>query len=105
MVQDISLETSRPYPEMEREIEALLEAETDCTANLSNIASVLYWGMTDVNWLGFYLWNGQELVLGPFHGKSATTRIKAGNGVCGTAFASREIQRVEDVLNFPGHIP
>ncbi len=105
MVQDTSLATSRPYPDMEREIEALLEAETDCTANLANIASVLYWGLTDVNWLGFYLWNGEELVLGPFHGKSATTRIKSGNGVCGTAFAARSIERVEDVLNYPGHIP
>lgn len=105
MVQETTLTSSRPYPEMEREIEALLEKETDCTANLANIASVLYWGMTDVNWLGFYLWNGEELVLGPFHGKSATTRIRSGNGVCGVAFASRDVQRVEDVLNFPGHIP
>lgn len=105
MIQETTLTNSRSYPEMEREIEALLVKETDCMANLANISAVLYWGLTDVNWLGFYLWNGEELVLGPFHGKSATTRIRSGNGVCGVAFASREVQRVEDVLNFPGHIP
>jgi GAF domain-containing protein len=105
MVLETTMKTSRPYPEMEREIKALLEKETDRTANLANIAAVLYWGLTDVNWLGFYLWNGEELVLGPFHGKSATTRIRSENGVCGVAFAAREVQRVEDVLNFPGHIP
>jgi GAF domain-containing protein len=105
MVNQEAMTVSRPYSDMEREIEALLEKERDCTANLANIASVLYWGMTEVNWLGFYLWNGSELVLGPFHGKSATTRIASGNGVCGTAFERREVQRVEDVLNFPGHIP
>ena len=105
MILETTITRSRLYPEIEREIEALLEKESDFIANLANIASVLYWGLTDVNWLGFYLWNGDEMVLGPFHGRSATSRIRSGNGVCGVAFAERKVQLVEDVMNFPGHIP
>jgi len=83
---------------------AITHGETNLIANLANI-SALIWMYTDrINWAGFYLFDGSELVLGPFQGKPACIRIPMGKGVCGTAALSRETIVVEDVDNFPGHI-
>lgn len=83
---------------------ALLEGEHDLVANLANASAALMAGLENVNWVGFYLLRGEELVLGPFQGKPACIRIPLGKGVCGTAAALNKTQRVEDVHSFPGHI-
>ncbi|HYE81696.1 MAG TPA: GAF domain-containing protein [Clostridia bacterium] len=85
-------------------LEGLLSSETDWLANLSNAAALLYTNLKDINWSGFYLIKKNELVLGPFQGKTACTRIKPGKGVCGTAAAEMKTQLVPDVHLFPGHI-
>ena len=71
---------------------------------LSNAAALLWEALPDINWAGFYLTKGETLYLGPFQGKTACTVIPFGRGVCGTAAATREIQLVKDVHQFPGHI-
>lgn len=85
------------------QIKALIEGETDLTANLANISAALkeQFGWL---WVGFYLVKVDELVLGPFQGPVACTRIKKGRGVCGTSWASAETLIVKDVEKFPGHI-
>jgi GAF domain-containing protein len=85
-------------------LQALLEGETDLVANAANTAALLFHGLPELNWAGFYLMNGGELVLGPFQGKPACVRIAVGRGVCGTAAATRRTVRVQDVHAFPGHI-
>lgn len=85
-------------------IRLLTDGESNLVANCANVASVLYHVLDDVNWAGFYLWDGTELVLGPFHGKPACLRIALGRGVCGTAALERRTVVVEDVEAFPGHI-
>lgn len=85
-------------------LEGLLSSETDWLANLSNAAALLYTNLDNINWSGFYLMKEEELVLGPFQGKTACTRIKPGKGVCGTAAAEMKTQLVQDVHLFPGHI-
>lgn len=85
------------------QIEALITGEPDLTANLANIASALKYGM-DFFWVGFYLVKGDELVLGPFQGPIACTRIRMGKGVCGTCWEKGETILVDDVDAFPGHI-
>ncbi|MCE7992801.1 MAG: GAF domain-containing protein [Roseivirga sp.] len=85
------------------QIEALVTGEPDLTANLANIASALKYGM-DFFWVGFYLVKEDELVLGPFQGPIACTRIRMGKGVCGTSWEKAETIVVEDVDAFPGHI-
>lgn len=92
------------YTELLQQLEGLLEGEPDWLANLSNAASLIYMQLDRINWAGFYLMRGGELVLGPFGGKPACTRIALGKGVCGTAAARRETQVVPDVHQFPGHI-
>jgi len=92
------------YTELIQQLRGLLEGESDWLANLSNAASLLYMQLDRINWAGFYLMRGGELVLGPFGGKPACTRIPLGKGVCGTAAALRETQVVPDVHQFPGHI-
>ena len=77
---------------------------TDPVSNMANISAVLFGGLTQVNWVGFYVRCGEELLLGPFQGKPACVRIALGKGVCGTAAQTGQIQRVENVHNFPGHI-
>ncbi|MBQ8555167.1 MAG: GAF domain-containing protein [Clostridia bacterium] len=91
------------YPLLSRQLAALIE---DCppVSALSNAAALLWEALPDINWAGFYLLKGQTLHLGPFQGKTACTLIPVGRGVCGTAAASREIQLVKDVHQFPGHI-
>lgn len=93
------------YTLLTAQLEALLEGETDALANTSNFVGLLYNELDDVNWLGIYVLRGEQLVLGPFQGKPACVRIPLGNGVCGTAVATLQTQRVSDVHTFPGHIP
>ena len=81
-----------------------VEKEDNFIANCGNISSLIFNNLNNLNWAGFYLYNGEELVLGPFQGLTATTRIKLDSGVCGTAAMKRETQVVPDVHLFPGHI-
>ena len=97
-----------PKPELYRDLVsslgALLEGETDPLANLANASALLSAALDGINWCGFYLLRGGELVLGPFQGKPACVRIAMGKGVCGTAAESRQTLVVPDVQVFPGHI-
>jgi L-methionine (R)-S-oxide reductase len=92
------------YALLAQQAEALFQGERDRIANAANLASLIWHSLPDLNWAGFYLYDGRELVLGPFMGKPACVRIALGKGVCGTAAASRETQLVQDVHAFPGHI-
>ena len=92
------------YPLLLKQLEALLSTEHDVQANAANLSSFLYHNLTQVNWLGFYFQQGDELVLGPFHGQPACTRLKIGSGVCGTAFANKTTELVDDVHLFAGHV-
>ncbi|WP_336296592.1 GAF domain-containing protein [Bacillus pinisoli] len=87
-----------------KQLQALLEGESNAVANLANASALLNQFLTDINWVGFYLTEGNELVLGPFQGLPACVRIPFGRGVCGTAAATKETQRIADVHAFPGHI-
>ncbi|MHA8110887.1 GAF domain-containing protein [Lactobacillaceae bacterium Melli_B4] len=89
-----------------KQLDALLTDETDAVANMANASALLFETMEDINWAGFYRYlpNQDELILGPFQGKVACVHIKNGAGVCGTAFQTDTIQRIEDVHQFPGHI-
>ena len=84
--------------------QGLMDGEKDLIANMSNVASLLYNTMSDVNWAGFYLMKDDELVLGPFGGNPACIRIQVGKGVCGTCVSEKMIQLIPDVHEFPGHI-
>lgn len=92
------------YRELDQRLAALLRGERDLIANAANTSSLLFHALPDVNWVGFYLLKDQQLVLGPFQGKPACTRIAIGTGVCGTAASRRAPVLVEDVARFPGHI-
>lgn len=92
------------YDELVQEVEAILAGETDMIANLANVASLVWNKLPAVNWAGFYLLKGDELVLGPFMGKPACVRIPVGRGVCGAAAKTRFPQMVDDVHEFEGHI-
>lgn len=97
-------EKNELYEEITLAVGGLLDGETDWLANLANVSSLLFERLPCVNWVGFYrLVNGQ-LVLGPFQGRLACTRIAIGRGVCGTAFQEGKTRVVEDVHEFPGHI-
>jgi GAF domain-containing protein len=91
------------YQALLPQIEALISDETDLVANLANIAAALREAF-GFFWVGFYVVQGQELVLGPFQGPIACTRIAFGRGVCGTAWKEQKTQLVPDVEAFPGHI-
>ncbi len=84
--------------------DAITAGELDAVANMANVAALLWQGLPDLNWAGFYRYDGTELVLGPFQGKSACIRIALTRGVCGAAARTRTTQRVEDVHAFAGHI-
>ena len=101
---DPNVSGAERYRVLERSLIALLDGEPDPLANLSNAAALLAQSLDRVNWCGFYLLRGGELVLGPFQGKPACVRIPFGQGVCGTAAARRETLVVPDVNRFPGHI-
>jgi GAF domain-containing protein len=106
MAEDLHIITgskSAQYEALFPQIKALLAGESDLTANLANIAAALkeqflWW------WVGFYLVKGEELVLGPFQGPVACTRIRKGRGVCGSSWAEGKTLIVPDVEKFPGHI-
>ena len=92
------------YRELTAQISALIEGETDPVANMANCAALIFHALPDVNWAGFYLLKGGELVLGPFQGQPACVRIAFGRGVVGAAAEKRTTIRVPDVNKFPGHI-
>jgi len=92
------------YADLNRDFQALMAGETSFLATLSNTSALLFERLADVNWAGFYLLEGDTLVLASFQGKIACVRIPVGRGVCGTAVAQNRVQRVEDVHAFDGHI-
>ena len=92
------------YESLCRSLSAMIEDEPDSLANLANAAGLLGEALPAINWAGFYIRRGNELVLGPFQGKPACVHIAIGKGVCGTAAARLETLVVADVNSFPGHI-
>ncbi|MBN2579900.1 MAG: GAF domain-containing protein [Pirellulales bacterium] len=101
---DLPQEKPALYRLLETQYRALTADEPDFLANAANLTSLLYHSLPDVNWAGFYFLKETDLVLGPFQGKPACTRIALGKGVCGTAAARRQTLIVPDVRQFPGHI-
>jgi GAF domain-containing protein len=97
-------DTATMYSDLAFAVQGLVTGEPDPIANMANAAAVIFETLPDVNWVGFYRNIGGELVLGPFQGRPACIRIKFGEGVCGVAAEMRQVQRVEDVHAFPGHI-
>ena len=95
---------SEQYKTLSKQLDALLQGETDVIANLSNASALLNQFLSGINWVGFYLMKNDELVLGPFQGLPACVRIPVGRGVCGTAVEKKETLLVEVVHLFPGHI-
>jgi L-methionine (R)-S-oxide reductase len=92
------------YRDLSSALQGLVAGESDGIANMANAAALLWETLPDINWVGFYRNVDGGLVVGPFQGRPACIRIAFGDGVCGTAAATREIQLVEDVHAFPGHI-
>jgi GAF domain-containing protein len=87
-----------------KQAESLTMDEPDWICNAANLSALLYWSLDRINWAGFYIFDGKELVLGPFQGKPACTRIALGKGVCGSAAQERRTLIVPNVNEFPGHI-
>ena len=100
----MSTEKPAVYDELARQLAALIEGERDLVANCANMAALIYHGLPELNWAGFYFARQKELVLGPFQGKAACIRIPWGEGVCGAAAARGSAIVVPDVHQFPGHI-
>jgi GAF domain-containing protein len=98
--------TDKPtlYAELAEQARGLLHGERDRIANAANFAALVWHALPNINWCGFYFFDGRELVVGPFQGKPACVRIALGKGVCGTAAATRQTQLVRDVHAFDGHI-
>jgi GAF domain-containing protein len=92
------------YRDLAQAMEALIGDETDAIANMANASGLIYETLPDVNWVGFYRNVGEELVVGPFQGRPACIRMTFDQGVCGAAARTRQVQRVEDVHAFAGHI-
>ena len=92
------------YRDLAASLEALVTGESDAIANMANAAALIWETLPDINWVGFYRNLGGELVVGPFQGRPACVRIPFGSGVCGVAAETRQVQLVEDVHAFPGHI-
>ncbi|WP_133178181.1 GAF domain-containing protein [Shewanella decolorationis] len=92
------------YESLNSQALALLEGEDDLVAAMANFSALLNDNLTELNWVGFYVMRVEQLVLGPFQGKVACTRIPMGKGVCGTAAQTNQTQRVADVHQFDGHI-
>ena len=86
------------------QLTSLLSITADPVANMANMSAVLFHGLPGLNWVGFYVLRGNELILGPFQGKPACVKIALGRGVCGTAAQTGQTQVVQDVHKFPGHI-
>lgn len=92
------------YAQIAEQLEALLDGTLPPVSNLANASALLFEALPGLNWAGFYLMRGGELVLGPFQGKPACTRIALDRGVCGAAARENRVQNVPDVHAFPGHI-
>jgi len=92
------------YRDLAAQLRSLIDGEPDLVANAANMAALIYHGLPDLNWAGFYFAQGGDLVLGPFQGQPACVRIPWGNGVCGAAASRGESVLVPDVHDFPGHI-
>jgi len=101
-----SLSGSKPdqYAQLLAQARALMHGERDRIANAANLSALVYHGLPRLNWVGFYFFDGRELVVGPFQGLPACVRIPLDKGVCGAAASTGETQRVADVHEFPGHI-
>lgn len=97
-------DTQQQYEMLAKQLDALLTGEKNVMANLSNASALLNQFFDRINWVGFYMMDGSELVLGPFQGLPACIRIPVGRGVCGTSVAKKETIIVADVHAFPGHI-
>jgi GAF domain-containing protein len=93
------------YEQLLQQASALVHGESDKIANAANLSALVYHSLPDLNWVGFYFYDGNELVVGPFQGLPACVRIALGRGVCGTAAVTKQTQRIADVDAFPGHIP
>lgn len=100
----LSGDKSAQYAQLLQQAQALLHDEHDRIANAANLSALIAHALPDLNWVGFYLYDGTELVVGPFQGLPACVRIPLDKGVCGAAARTRITQRVEDVHAFPGHI-
>ena len=92
------------YAELLKQAQGLFSGEHDRIANAANLSALVFHALPDINWAGFYFFDGRELVLGPFQGKPACIRIALNRGVCGAAASQRLTQLVPDVSAFPGHI-
>ena len=106
MAEDLTIvrgSKTEQYKNLVPQINAIIEGETDLVANLANISAALK-EQFDWLWVGFYLVKNNELVVGPFQGPVACTRIKKGKGVCGTSWSQKKTLIIEDVEDFPGHI-
>ncbi|MBD8635891.1 GAF domain-containing protein [Stenotrophomonas sp. WHRI 8082] len=101
-----SLTGSKPeqYAQLLEQARALVHGESDRIANAANLSALIYHAVPQLNWAGFYLFDGTELVVGPFQGLPACVRIPLHKGVCGAAATQRVTQRIDDVDAFPGHI-
>ena len=104
VVQNRAPSKREQYLELVAQARALMAGEPDRIANAANLSALIYAALPDLNWAGFYFFDGRELVVGPFQGKPACVRIPLGKGVCGPAAASRDTVVVVDVDQFPGHI-
>lgn len=101
-----ALAGSKPeqYAQLAGQARALLHGERDRVANAANLSALVYHALPQLNWVGFYFFDGTELVVGPFQGQPACVRIALDKGVCGAAARTRQTQRIADVNAFPGHI-
>jgi len=104
LVMNNSASIDEQYQLLVKQIKSLLRKEDNLITNLSNFTAALKQTFNKISWVGFYLFDGEKLYLGPFQGKVACTEIKIGSGVCGTSAQKRETVIVEDVDNFHGHI-
>jgi L-methionine (R)-S-oxide reductase len=100
----VAIDTATRWAELADACAAITADEPDAIANMANVAALVWQYIPDLNWAGFYRFDGTELVLGPFQGQSACIRIGLDKGVCGAAARTRTTQRVDDVHAFPGHI-
>mgnify|MGYP000223580903 FL=1 len=95
---------TKQYQRINEQLKSLMEDVDYDITNYANASALLFQSLKEINWAGFYFLQGDTLLLGPFQGKTACTKIKAGKGVCGTAVATDQVQRIADVHQFPGHI-
>ena len=102
--QSLSGDKAEQYAQLLEQARGLLSGERDRIANAANLSALVYHALPSLNWAGFYFYDGNELVVGPFQGLPACVRIPLDKGVCGAAARTRQTQRIADVHAFPGHI-